>query len=88
MAKKLDNETARAARADARRLESETDVSESYPDDTTIIRPNRASRMFNLRLTDEQFSELQQLARQRHLPMATMARSWLLDRLDQERHAS
>jgi hypothetical protein len=44
--------------------------------------------MFNLRLTDEQFSELQQLARQRHLPTATMARSWLLDRLDQERHAS
>jgi hypothetical protein len=41
--------------------------------------------MFNLRLTDEQFSELQQLARQRHLPMATMARSWLLDRLHQER---
>jgi hypothetical protein len=88
MAKKLDNETARAARADARRLESETDATGPYPDDTAIIRPNRASRMFNLRLTDEQFSELQQLARQRHLPMATMARSWLLDRLDQERHAS
>jgi hypothetical protein len=44
--------------------------------------------MFNLRLTEEQFTELQQLAHQRHLPMATMARAWLLDRLDQERHAS
>jgi hypothetical protein len=44
--------------------------------------------MFNLRLTDEQFSELQDLARERHLPMSTMARSWLLERLDQERRAS
>lgn len=88
MAKRLDDETARAARADARQLESEAAATGPYPDDTAIIRANRPSRMFNLRLTDEQFSELQQLARERHLPMATMARSWLLDRLDQERHAS
>jgi hypothetical protein len=40
--------------------------------------------MFNVRVTEEQFTELQQ----RHLPMATMARAWLLDRLDQERHAN
>jgi hypothetical protein len=44
--------------------------------------------MFNVRLTDEQFRELQELARRHHLPMATMARSWLLERLDDERHAS
>jgi predicted transcriptional regulator len=44
--------------------------------------------MFNVRLTDEQFNELQRLARKHHLPMSTMARSWLLERLDQERHAS
>jgi hypothetical protein len=44
--------------------------------------------MFNVRLTDEQFSELQGLARKHHLPMSTMARSWLLERLDQERDAS
>jgi hypothetical protein len=88
MAKKLDEETARAARVDARRLEAEALGTEPYPEDTTISRPNRASRMFNVRLTEEQFNELQQLARQRHLRMATMARSWLLDRLDQERRAS
>ncbi|MDQ2707391.1 MAG: hypothetical protein M3Z25_07035 [Actinomycetota bacterium] len=40
-----------------------------------------------LRLTDEQFNELQGLARELHLPMSTMARSWLLERLDQERRA-
>ena len=88
MTKKLDKETERAARADARRLEAESDATGPYPAGTTIIRPNRPSRMFNLRLTDEQFSELQRLARERHLPMSTMARSWLLERLDQERRAS
>jgi hypothetical protein len=44
--------------------------------------------MFNVRLTADQFAALQELANQRHLPMSTMARAWLLDRLDQERHAS
>ncbi|MGH3865055.1 MAG: hypothetical protein ACRDQ4_02765 [Pseudonocardiaceae bacterium] len=84
MAKKLDDET---ARADARRLEAEATSTEPYPEATTIRRPNRSSRMFNVKLTDEQFNELRRLARQRHLPMATMARSWLLDRLEQERRA-
>ena len=88
MTKKLDPETERIARADARRLEAESGETRPYPADTTIIRPNRPSRIFNLRLTDEQFSELQDLARERHLPMSTMARSWLLERLGQERCAS
>ena len=88
MTKKLNGETERAARADARRLEAESDATGPYPVGTTITRPNRPSRMFNLRLTDEQFSELKRLARERHLPMSTMARSWLLERLDQERRAS
>lgn len=88
MAKDLDEEIARAMRADARELETEADSDEPYPPGTTISRPNKPSRMFNVRLTDQQYAELQQLARQRHLPMSTMARSWLLDRLDQERHAS
>jgi aryl-alcohol dehydrogenase-like predicted oxidoreductase len=48
----------------------------------------RASRMFNVRLTEEQFTALQHLAEQRHLPMSTMARAWLLDRLEEERPAS
>lgn len=44
--------------------------------------------MFNLRLTEEQLAELQTVARKRHLPPPTMARAWLLERLDHERHAS
>lgn len=88
MAKKLDPKTARAARDDARRLEARAASEERYPAGTTITRPNQASRMFNLCLTEEQFSAIQDLAEQRHLPMSTMARAWLLDRLDKERHAS
>jgi hypothetical protein len=88
MAKKLDERTARAARADARELERQADATEDYPKGTVVMRPNQPSRMFNLRLTEEQFTALQVEARRRHLPVSTMARAWLLDRLDHERHAS
>jgi len=44
--------------------------------------------MFNVRLTEEQFTQLQELARAKHLPVSTMARAWLLDRLDHERPAN
>lgn len=86
MTKRLDEATERAAREDARALEAE--AVGPYPSTTRITRPNRPSRMFNVRLTDEQYTELQQMAHEHHLPMSTMARSWLLERLDQERRAS
>lgn len=86
MTKKLDERTARAARQDARALEAGADATGPYPPGTTISRSNRASRMFNLRLTEEQLAELQSVARERHLPASTMARAWLLERLDRERH--
>lgn len=54
-------------------------MADPYPPDTRVIRPNRPSRMFNV-----QFAELQGKARAHHLPVSTMARSWLLERLDQE----
>lgn len=88
MANELDPKTARAAREDARRLEEQSASEEPYPAGTTINRPNRTSRMFNVRLTEEQFAAIQDLAEQRHLPTSTMARAWLLDRLHQEQHAS
>lgn len=87
MAERLDEQTERAARADARALEAEASATGPYPAETTATWPNRPSRMFNVRLTDEQFNELRELAREHHLPMSTMARSWLLERLDQERRA-
>ncbi len=88
MMKKFEDHTEREARAEAHALEADAESTEPYPVDTQITRPNRPSRMFNLRLTDEQFNDLQGLAHQHHLPMSTMARSWLLERLDQEHRAS
>lgn len=88
MTNRFDEDTLAAMRADARRVEAESESTDPYPDGTTINQPNRRSRMFNVRLTEQQYNELQRLAEQRHLPMATMARSWLLARLDQERRAS
>jgi hypothetical protein len=88
MAKKLDPKIARAARKDARALEQQAEATEPYPASTKISRPNQPSRMFNVRLSEEQFAELQAEAHKRHLPVSTMARAWLLDRLDHERHAS
>ena len=88
MANKLDPATARAAREDARRLEKQVARTEPYPESTAVSRANQPSRMFNLRLTEDQYSAIQELAAQRHLPMSTMARAWLLDRLDREQHAS
>lgn len=76
------------ARSSRRRLEQHADSTEPYPADTVIGRPNASSRMFNVRLSEEQYETLQELARKRHLPMSTMARAWLLDQLDHERHAS
>lgn len=84
MANKFDRATARATREDARRLEKQAARTEPYPESTAVSRANQPSRMFNLRLTDEQFSAIQKLAAERHLPMSTMARAWLLDRLDRE----
>lgn len=87
MMSKFDAEAA-AARADARALEAYADTEEPYPSETRISRPNQPSRMFNLRLSDQQYEEITNLARRRHLPASTMARAWLLERLDRERPAS
>jgi uncharacterized protein YbaP (TraB family) len=88
MARNLEPHEASAAREDARRLEAEADTGEPYPNGTVISRPNQASRMFNVRLSEEQFAAIQEIAESQHLPMSTMARAWLLERLDRERRVS
>lgn len=82
MAKRTDE--AAAARRDARRLERQANSRTAYPPGTKISRPNMPSRMFNLRLSEEQYVALEKMARRKHLPVSTMARAWLLDRLDVE----
>lgn len=48
-------------------------------------RPNAArSRMFSLRLGEDELAELDQLSAARGLPAHTLARIWLLDRLHTE----
>ncbi len=88
MSKGLDPETAAAVRRDARKLEEHADDEGNYPAGTAVRRGKSRSRKFNVRLTDEQYQQLEQVARDRHLPLSTMARAWLLDRLGDEQHAS
>lgn len=42
------------------------------------------SRMFSVRLRDDELAELDQVAHDRGLPARTLARTWLLDRLHGE----
>lgn len=88
MSKKLEPRAAARARADARRLERYANDQSDYPTGTVVRRPQGPSRMFNVRLTDEQYQQLEEAARAKHLPVSTMARAWLLDRLEAEQHAS
>lgn len=81
------NDVTAARREDARQLEQWADSTVPYPEDTLVSRLNAPSRMFNLRLSHEQFDALQAVALAKHLPMSTMARAWLLDRLDAEQRA-
>lgn len=50
-------------------------------------RNNIRSRMFSVRLRDDELAELDQVAQQRGLPARTLARTWLLDRLHTEQHS-
>lgn len=88
MSKGLDPKTAAAMRREARKLEEHGNDQGDYPAGTVVRRGQSRSRMFNVRLTNEQYQQLEELARERHLPLSTMARAWLLDRLGDERHAS
>jgi len=50
-------------------------------------RNDTRSRMFSVRLRDDELAELGQVAQQRGLPARTLARTWLLDRLHTEQHS-
>lgn len=88
MSKQRDERTAAKRRSDARKLEKYADAEDKYPAGTVVRRGQGPSRMFNVRLSDEQYQQLEEVARAKHLPVSTMARAWLLDRLEREQHAS
>jgi hypothetical protein len=71
------------------REESERTKDDPYPEGATFRRPNRErSRVYSIRLTEAEYEAVQRVADAAHLPPSTLVRSWILARLDQERHAS
>lgn len=67
------------------REESERTRDDPYPPGTRVTRPNAGrSRLFAIRLSEDEASALQEAADDAHLPVSTMARAWILDRLQQQ----
>jgi hypothetical protein len=81
MAKTID-----PALAQRLRRESEETKDDAYPAGVTGRRPNR-QRVYSVRLSAEEEAEVQSVAAAKHLPPSTLVRSWILERLDQERPA-
>lgn len=81
MAKTID-----PALADELRRESEQTKDRPYPAGTTGRRPNR-QKVYSIRLSSEEEAEILRVAAARNLPASTLVRSWILERLDQERSA-
>lgn len=70
------------------RAESEATKDDPYPAGTVGERPNRnRSQVYSVRLSAEEQEELRKLADSKHLPPSTHVRSWILERLEQEKSA-
>jgi len=84
MAKQIDR-----ALVERIREESERTKDDPYPANARGTRPNRGrSRVYSVRLNDDEYQAVQRVADSVHLPPSTLVRSWILARLDQERPAS
>ena len=68
------------------RAESEDTKDSPYPEATSGTRPNR-QKVYSVRLSEQEEAEVQRVAAAKHLPPSTLVRSWILERLDQERPA-
>lgn len=70
------------------REESERTKDLPFPEGVRPMRPMRKrSLVYSVRLSPEEQARVQQLADAKHLPASTLVRSWILERLDQERTA-
>ncbi len=81
MAKTID-----PALAERLRRESEQTKDDPYPAGADGRRPNR-QKVYSVRLSAEEEAEVVRVAAAKHLPASTLVRSWILERLDQERSA-
>jgi hypothetical protein len=88
MTKRLDPSLARELQDEATRAEAAaaTDPEAEFPRNAAISWPNR-SKMLTLRLRQSEYDAIQRAAEERHIPASTLARSLLLDKLN-EQHAS
>ncbi len=83
MAKTID--PALAARV---REESEQTRDAPFPPGVVPTRPNRLrTKVYSVRLSAEEQARVQRVADAKHLPASTLVRSWILERLDQEKSA-
>jgi hypothetical protein len=78
MAKRIDS-----ALAEKLRQESEKTKDDAYPQGARGSRPNR-TKVYSVRLSDQEEDQIQKLAESKHLPASTLVRSWILERLDLE----
>ncbi|MGB7980410.1 MAG: hypothetical protein WCF36_06415 [Candidatus Nanopelagicales bacterium] len=74
------------ALAERLRRESEQTKDNPYPAGMAGRRPNRP-KVYSVRLSAEEETEVHRVAAAKHLPASTLVRSWILERLDQERTA-
>lgn len=68
------------------RQESEATRESDYPEAARPSRPNR-TKVYSIRLSEDEQTRVQQAADAQHLPASTLVRSWILDRLNQDRTA-
>lgn len=67
-------------------LRTETEAAEANPvapaaSGTVIMRRNQTSRVYSIRLSESEFSSLEAAAEKAGLPAATLARTWISERL-------
>lgn len=65
------------------------DNSQPLPEHVEVSRPgHKRSKMFSVRLSEDEMAELEQVAEQANLPARTLVRAWILDRLRGDQPAS
>ena len=68
--------------------ESEQTRGAPFPPGVVPTRPNRLrTKVYSVRLSAEEQARVQRVADAKHLPASTLVRSWILQRLDQEKSA-
>lgn len=69
-------------------IQTEAEAAEQYddsqplPEHVKVSRPGRnRSKVFSVRLSEDEMSELERAAAEANLPMRTLARAWILERM-------